>query len=490
MYFHSYQFLFLFLPLALASFQLARRFGEKGRLGAMLCASLLFYGLWDVRFVPLLAASILINFAIGRALSARRETRGADTPDYLLGAGVLLNLAVLFLFRYLPLAGVEGGPLGAIAAMAAPLGILFFTLDQIGYLSDVRHGRVRSAGLLRYAAFASFFPRLIGGPLLRYGEIEPQLGSGGRRNLREDLAAGLTIFFFGLVKKALLADGIARFAMPLVSPAAAQHLDIITAWTVTLAFSCQIYFELSGYADMAIGLARCFGIRFPANFESPYKADNIARFWQRWNITLTRYLGDYVHQPLGGSEGGNVRNLVNLAITMVLAGLWYGASWPLAAWGLLHGLYLTIHRLCAEQNWLTVIRNRRWFRPSAIALTFLAVTLSWPLFRAPDFATAFAVLQAMAGFHGVARPQDILHLMTAWGWIAGLLTILFVAPNTQQWLAQFRPVLSGGSEAPAGGHMAAWRWQFSTGWAAAFGVLAFAGLLSAASISQNLHWRF
>lgn len=490
MYFHSYQFLFLFLPLALASFQLARRFGEKGRLGAMLCASLLFYGLWDVRFVPLLAASILINFAIGRALSVRREARGADAPDYLLSAAVLLNLAVLFLFRYLPLAGTESGLLGAMAAMAAPLGILFFTLDQIGYLRDVRHGRVRDAGLLRYAAFASFFPRLIGGPLLRYGEIEPQLGTSGRRNLREDLAAGLTIFFFGLVKKALLADSIAVFAIPLSSPAAAQHPDIITAWTAALAFSCQIYFELSGYADMAIGLARCFGIRFPANFESPYQADNIALFWQRWNITLARYLGDYVYQPLGGSKGGRARNLANLAITMVLAGLWYGANWPLAAWGLLHGVYLTIHRLCAERNWLTVIRSRRWFRPSAIALTFLAVTLSWPLFRAPDFATAFAILQAMVGFHGVAWPQDILHLVTAWGWIVSLLAIVFFAPNTQQWLAQFRPVLGSSSEAPAGGRMAAWRWQFHAGWAAAFGVLAFAGLLSAASISQNLHWRF
>lgn len=490
MYFHSYQFLFLFLPLALASFQLARRFGEKGRLGAMLCASLLFYGLWDVRFVPLLAASILINFAIGRALSVRREARGADAPDYLLSAAVLLNLAVLFLFRYLPLAGTESGLLGAMAAMAAPLGILFFTLDQIGYLRDVRHGRVRDAGLLRYAAFASFFPRLIGGPLLRYGEIEPQLGTSGRRNLREDLAAGLTIFFFGLVKKALLADSIAVFAIPLSSPAAAQHPDIITAWTAALAFSCQIYFELSGYADMAIGLARCFGIRFPANFESPYQADNIALFWQRWNITLARYLGDYVYQPLGGSKGGRARNLANLAITMVLAGLWYGANWPLAAWGLLHGVYLTIHRLCAERNWLTVIRSRRWFRPSAIALTFLAVTLSWPLFRAPDFATAFAILQAMVGFHGVAWPQDILHLVTAWGWIVSLLAIVFLAPNTQQWLAQFRPVLGSSSEAPAGGRMAAWRWQFHAGWAAAFGVLAFAGLLSAASISQNLHWRF
>jgi D-alanyl-lipoteichoic acid acyltransferase DltB (MBOAT superfamily) len=490
LYFHSYQFLFLFLPLALASFQLARRFGEKGRLGAMLCASLLFYGLWDVRFVPLLAASILINFAIGRALSVRHEARGADAPDYLLSAAVLLNLAVLFLFRYLPLAGTESGLLGAMAAMAAPLGILFFTLDQIGYLSDVRHGRVRDAGLLRYAAFASFFPRLIGGPLLRYGEIEPQLGTSGRRNLREDLAAGLTIFFFGLVKKALLADSIAVFAIPLSSPAAAQHPDIITAWTAALAFSCQIYFELSGYADMAIGLARCFGIRFPANFESPYQADNIALFWQRWNITLARYLGDYVYQPLGGSKGGRARNLANLAITMVLAGLWYGANWPLAAWGLLHGVYLTIHRLCAERNWLTVIRSRRWFRPSAIALTFLAVTLSWPLFRAPDFATAFAILQAMVGFHGVAWPQDILHLVTAWGWIVSLLAIVFLAPNTQQWLAQFRPVLGSSSEAPAGGRMAAWRWQFHAGWAAAFGVLAFAGLLSAASISQNLHWRF
>lgn len=490
MYFHSYQFLFLFLPLALASFQLARRFGEKGRLGAMLCASLLFYGLWDVRFVPLLAASILINFAIGRALSVRREARGADAPDYLLSAAVLLNLAVLFLFRYLPLAGTESGLLGAMAAMAAPLGILFFTLDQIGYLRDVRHGRVRDAGLLRYVAFASFFPRLIGGPLLRYGEIEPQLGTSGRRNLREDLAAGLTIFFFGLVKKALLADSIAVFAIPLSSPAAAQHPDIITAWTAALAFSCQIYFELSGYADMAIGLARCFGIRFPANFESPYQADNIALFWQRWNITLARYLGDYVYQPLGGSKGGRARNLANLAITMVLAGLWYGANWPLAAWGLLHGVYLTIHRLCAERNWLTVIRSRRWFRPSAIALTFLAVTLSWPLFRAPDFATAFAILQAMVGFHGVAWPQDILHLVTAWGWIVSLLAIVFFAPNTQQWLAQFRPVLGSSSEAPAGGRMAAWRWQFHAGWAAAFGVLAFAGLLSAASISQNLHWRF
>ncbi|MGH7152377.1 MAG: MBOAT family O-acyltransferase, partial [Acetobacteraceae bacterium] len=346
MLFNSHEFLFLFFPLALIAFHFLHRYGEQAQIAALLSVSLLFYASWDVRFLLLLGGSILGNYAIGRSLDATVERGNGRRANQLLTVGVSLDLLVLGCFKYAHFVvdnvNSVSGTNFTLERIILPLGISFFTFEQIGYLVDIRRGRIYHTDLLRYAVFVSFFPRLVAGPIRRYSEILPQLAEGRRpRDSLEDLAVGLTMFAIGLVKKTLLADGIAPFAGPVFTAAAqGTPIDLLPAWGAALAYTCQLYFDFSGYSDMAIGAARCFGIRFPANFNSPYKSTSIIEFWRRWHITLSRFLRDYLYIPLGGNRRGRVRRYVNLMVTMLLGGLWHGANWTFVAWGGLHGLYL------------------------------------------------------------------------------------------------------------------------------------------------------
>ena len=259
----------------------------------------------------------------------------------------------------------------------------------------------------------SFFPRLVAGPIIRYNEIAPQFGpSRPPRAFADDLAIGLTMFVIGLLKKAVLADGIAPYASPVF--AAAEHgeaIDILMAWGGALAYTCQLYFDFSGYSDMAIGAARCFGIRFPMNFNSPYKANSIIDFWRRWHITLSRFLRDYLYFSLGGNRRGPVRRYLNLLITMLLGGLWHGANWTFIVWGALHGVYLMINHawlaVSARSDALTTFRNSRLGAAFGLILTFLAVVVAWVFFKAHSFAGAFTLLSGMAGLHGIVIPSGL-----------------------------------------------------------------------------------
>jgi D-alanyl-lipoteichoic acid acyltransferase DltB (MBOAT superfamily) len=338
-------FLLIFLPLTLAGFHLsARCFGRAVALGLLIGASLLFYGWGRPADLPLLAGSIAANYVLGR--------RVADPRWF--AAGIAGNLGLLAVFKYGAfIARVVGWP---DPHLSLPLGISFFTFQQIMYLAECRRGGQR-ASFLGFAACIAFFAHLIAGPLVRPSEIIPQIErSAGRRLNLDEVAEGLLIALLGLAKKLVLADGFAPLANRGFDAAAhGGTLTLLEAWYAALAFSLQIYFDFSGYSDIAIGLARMFGIRFPLNFASPYKALTIQDFWRRWNITLSGFLRDFLYIPLGGNRHGEARRLLNLMLTMLLGGLWHGAAWRFLLWGGLHGLYLVIH-----QEWQR--RALRWAR--------------------------------------------------------------------------------------------------------------------------------
>jgi D-alanyl-lipoteichoic acid acyltransferase DltB (MBOAT superfamily) len=518
--FNSYQFLFLFFPAALVLHAVADRIGERTRIAAILAVSLVFYGVWDVRFLALLATSILVNFGIGCALEQAVKRQQSVNADWVLCAGVACNLIVLGYFKYARFLVVNfDAATGAnltLDAIILPLGISFFTFEQIGYLADVRRGHLYHADLLRYALFVSFFPRLVAGPILRYSEILPQLTTSTRRGPADsDIAVGLTIFAIGLCKKALLADGIASYANPVFAVAASgKPLDAFAAWSGALAYTFQLYFDFSGYSDMAIGAARCFGIRFPANFNSPYKATSMIEFWRCWHMTLSRFLRDYLYIPLGGNRRGPTRRYVNLMLTMLLGGLWHGANWTFIAWGGLHGLYLMVNHgwSAATQGIRTEfpISIRRLSTGVAWLLTFLGVVIAWVFFRSPTFHGAVVILSGMAGLSGATLPEALAPALVhvrpllrvigvqfgagsgsqfiwSWAWILALGCIALALPNTQQLLGRFDPVLDMRQLARPPRWLV---WTPSPAWAVATGTVAFLGIMSITRVSEFLYWQF
>jgi D-alanyl-lipoteichoic acid acyltransferase DltB (MBOAT superfamily) len=399
--FNSPVFITLFLPVTLLGYAcLTAVCGRVTALCWLLAASLYFYAWWNPPFVVLLIASILGNFAIGARLRAPKNQR------LWLVFGLSVDLALLGFFKYATFLCVILRYHPRITIFL-PLGISFFTFQQIMFLVDSYWGDLAAPSFLEYACFIAFFPHLIAGPIVRPGHIIPQF----RRDLApgawlNNIISGLETFLLGLAKKLVMADGFARFADPGFA-AAARHdpLTLIEAWVALLAYALQIYFDFSGYSDMAIGLARMFGIGFPENFNSPYRAADISDFWRRWNITLGAFLRDYVYIPLGGNRVGNAHWLGNLMITMLLGGLWHGAGVKFIVWGGLHGIYLCLHgifqKLCSFR--LPVIL--------AWPLTILAVLLAWVPFRAANWSSAMNFYQALFGGNGIALPSAFIHTL-------------------------------------------------------------------------------
>jgi alginate O-acetyltransferase complex protein AlgI len=403
MLFNTPQFVLGFLPLALAGFFLAGRAGgTRWALWWLVAASLFFYGWWNPKFVLLLAGSILVNYWFGQLILALTRSGRPRAARRWLIAGVATNLALLGWFKYANF--LIDGVLRLHTPeldIFLPLAISFFTFQQIMFLTESRNCDRVDAGLLPYASFVAFFPHLIAGPIVRPREIMPQL-------LAPDLAApraqhiadGLTIFLLGLAKKLVLADTFANFSdVGFAAAANGAPLSFLEAWYAAASYALQIYFDFSGYSDMAIGLARMMNVRFPENFASPYKAASIADFWRRWHITLSRFLRENVYIPLGGNRHGEARRNVNLMATMLLGGLWHGAAWNFVLWGGLHGLYLVAHG------------QFRWKLPATAgrALTLLAVVVAWVPFRASGLDATGAMLRGMAGLNGIALPQMIVH---------------------------------------------------------------------------------
>src|SRR4051812_23960483 len=414
MLFSSYAFLFQFLPAVAIAFAVARRWSPRCGVWALAVASLVFYGAWEPVYLLVLLGSIGVNFWLGLQMQDPLRRRYFGT------LGVTLNLAVLCYFKYTnflldSLTTLTGTPLPFVN-LVLPLGISFFTFQQIAYLVDVMRGAKVERDIVSYTLFVSFFPHLIAGPLVHHAEMIPQFKRARSGRSAVLAARGLSIFAAGLFKKVVIADNLAQFVSPVFA-----HLDagggVTTpwAWLSTLAYSLQIYFDFSGYSDMAIGLALMFGIRLPVNFRSPYKATSIIEFWRRWHITLSRFLRDYLYIPLGGNRLGETRRYQNLMLTMLLGGLWHGAAWNFVIWGGLHGFYLCINHL-----WLRWRGERAIDSPMAKAaswaVTFFAVVIAWVFFRAKTAEGAWRMLGSLFGIQagssayaspGILRVMDL-----------------------------------------------------------------------------------
>src|SRR3954452_4395160 len=391
MLFNSLFFLLLFLPAALLLTWAIERFRPRWRLPFLVVLSFVFYGWWDLRFVPLLAASIALNWLVAEAfVRTRRES--------LIPSAIALNLLLLGLFKYLDffaqLLSLIPGAHAPRFDLALPIGISFFTFQHIAYLVDLKAGRAEPVGLLRYALYVAFFPRVLAGPLVRPREVMHQFDgtSFGSSDAPERFAHALMLLTLGLAKKVFLADALAPYVDPVyASIAAGRTPPVAEAWQATLGYTFQLYFDFSGYTDMALGIALMFGVILPQNFDAPYRSTSIQDFWRRWHITLSYSLRDYLYIPLGGSRAGLPRQLLALVVTMGLGGLWHGAGLTFVAWGLAHGLALAAHVL-----W----RRAKLEMPAAAGflLTFAFVALTWVLFRAPSFEAALAIYRSLLGF--------------------------------------------------------------------------------------------
>jgi len=384
MLFNSGIFLFWFLPITLALYYAVQ---PRWRLLLLLGASYTFYGWWNPFFCGLMFVSTCVDYIAGREIyKADQEGR----KRFFLTLSILANLSLLGFFKYYgmlssTLDALAGSELLPLWQIVLPIGISFYTFQSMSYSIDIYRGAARpTRGFIDFASYVALFPQLIAGPIVRYSELDEQLRQ--RDHTFGKAAEGASRFIIGLAKKVLIADALATVAGPAF--ASATTLDGSQAWLGILAYSFQIYFDFSGYSDMAIGLGLFFGFRFPENFKMPYHARSISEFWRRWHMTLSSWLRDYLYIPLGGNKKGNRRTLANLTIVMLLGGLWHGAAWTFVAWGLLHGILLVIERLTATWRAILPLFFQR-------ALTFLLVTFGWVFFRAESFSDAFHYFDAL-----------------------------------------------------------------------------------------------
>jgi D-alanyl-lipoteichoic acid acyltransferase DltB (MBOAT superfamily) len=432
--FNSYEFLLAFLPATLLLFFLAGRFaGVRAAVFVLVGASFIFYAYWKPEYVVILLGSLVGNYLLSLGFDALKQTR----KKALLIIGISANLLMLGVYKYTDFfienVNFFSGAEYALPHFVLPLAISFFTFQQIAFLVDSYRGMVREKNFLNYALFVTFFPQLIAGPIVHHSEMMPQFARGNvARFNSENFARGFFILSVGLFKKVIIADKFAMYAT-----AGFDHTQILNfqeAWVTGLAYTFQLYFDFSGYTDMAIGLGWMFNIKLPFNFNSPYKALDIQDFWRRWHITLSRFLRDYLYIPLGGNRLGSVYTYRNLFLTFLLGGIWHGAGWTFVVWGAMHGLGTMAHRA-----W----KNRGFNLPTLPAwlITFLFVHVAWVFFRALSFSDALKVLSGMVGISGFGR-VGLLGDIEPFGRDVGqvfLITFLIIwfLPNTNKFSEKF-----------------------------------------------------
>ncbi|QJR16178.1 MBOAT family O-acyltransferase [Usitatibacter palustris] len=478
MLFNSYEFLLAFLPLAVLGY-----FALKGHGNLFLvAASLFFYAWWRVEFIALLIASIAVNFTIGRAI-VQRAARGEATKA-LLVAGIAFDLLLLGYFKYANFFAENVAALLGIAVpkldVVLPIGISFFTFTQIAFLVDAHQKKAAEPNLTNYALFVTYFPHLLAGPILHHREMMPQFADASLKRVDWDnVARGLALLAIGLAKKVLIADPLSVWAN--AGFAAAPTLGFGDAWLATLCYTLQLYFDFSGYTDMALGMALMMNIRLPENFNSPYRSRNLQDFWRRWHMTLMRFLRDYVYIPLGGNRRGATLTAAFLVLTFTLGGLWHGANWTFVLWGLANGLGLVVVRLWSRTG-IAMPVFLAW------AITFLAVNLGWVLFRAPDLATAGSMYQALVGAHGFGALT-----VTEWRWIPSLpqLTLASAATNWDN-VSTFITLLAAGFIAAWPRNSMAIVREMRFGWPlqAATALALVAGVLALANPTEFLYFNF
>ncbi len=498
MLFNSYVFIFLFLPMSLlVFFQLGKRGYYRAAIGSVVLFSFFFYGWWDPRYLWLIAGSMIFNYAAGVRLSLGAKSFKAKT---VLTLSVAVNLALLGYYKYANFfvenLNTLSGTSFHLQQIILPLGISFFTFTQIAYLVDAYRGETKEYNLLDYGLFVVFFPHLIAGPIIHHKDIIPQFED--KKIFQPDwshLSTGISIFVIGLYKKVVLADTMAVFASPIfIAANRGDALHFYGSWGGALAYTLQIYFDFSGYSDMAIGLARMFGVLFPINFHSPYKAVNIVEFWRRWHMTLSRFLRDYLYISLGGNRSGNLRRYFNIFITMLLGGIWHGAGWTFVVWGALHGIYLIgNHAWHHSRRMLGQDPNQstKFGRAVSILLTFIFVVIGWIFFRAETFHSAILILKGMIHLQEIAFTMT--EVKTAYHqilWTWGLLAVVWFLPNTQQIMARFQPALdfpAKGKSLPMPNRIA---WQPNFIWALFISFAFLVAVMHLSQITEFLYFQF
>lgn len=405
MLFNSFEFIFLFLPLVFCIWVFLRKnYLPKLAIFSLLVSSLLFYAYWNPPFVFLLLASITINFFIQRGTFTLQKTSCSRTAKTVLFCGITFNILLIGYFKYknffLYNMDFIFGRVNTYQSIFLPLGISFFTFQQIACLIDSYKRKLGEIKFCEYALFVSFFPQLIAGPIVKYEELIPQIQKAAKDNSinLDTICLGLSLFAFGLFKKITIADYFSPISIMLFdSTALPTFYDTILG---TLAYTIQIYFDFSGYSDMALGLGFLFGVALPQNFNSPYQSLSIIDFWRRWHITLSNFLKDYIYIPLGGNRGGHTKKYINLLLTMLIGGLWHGAGWNFIIWGGLHGFYLVVNNLYRSKDRFIKLPNIIcWL------LTFSAVSFAWIFFRAPSLSKAREIIYALLSYAQIFSPS-------------------------------------------------------------------------------------
>lgn len=489
----------------------------------LIIASLFFYGRTRPDNLLLIVVSMGINYYLGYRISNSLEKSWNKKIIFFLG--ITFNIGLITYFKYFVFLLSNINQIidsdFTLPAIVLPLGISFFTFQQIAYLVDAYRGETKEYDLRKYMLFVCFFPQLIAGPIVHHKEILPQFEKESIYKFSQTaLSIGLTVFIAGLFKKVIFADRIAEYSN-LAFAAASQGIGLTFAesWVGALGYTLQLYFDFSGYCDMAIGASYMFGIRLPLNFNSPYKAISIVDFWRRWHITLSHFLRDYLYIPLGGSRQGEFRRYLNLLVTMLLGGLWHGAGWTFIFWGGLHGIYLIVNHLyrSVRLGWGHNLKNDGWLlRTTGQTVTFIAVVISWVFFKASSFEVAISILKSMFGFNGIDLPEflesylgflrnvgigfsgftvnvGISQKYATFG-ILILLMIAWFTPNTQQWMGKYNPALTD----PVEQYQSDWQqkfwhylsWKPNKIWTVIIASLTSLSLLCFSRVSEFLYFQF
>jgi len=401
MLFNSYEFIFIFLPITfMLYFYLNHKRLTKASKGLLVFSSLFFYSWWNIAYLPIILTSMLFNYLLGNTL-ANDSSKFSKKSTLIFG--IIINISLLGYFKYADFLienfNLVWGSEIKLLHLALPLAISFFTFQQISYLVDSYRKETKEYDFLNYALFVTFFPQLIAGPIVHHKEMMPQFAKARNKVINyNNIAMGIFIFSMGLFKKVIIADTFATWATAGFD--VATTLNLFEAWATSLSYTFQLYFDFSGYTDMAIGAALLFNIKLPINFNSPYKATSIQDFWRRWHITLSRFLRDYIYIPLGGNRKGSVRTYANLMATFIIGGIWHGAGWTFVFWGFLHGFALVVHRAWSNLGfklwgWLA------WF------ITFNFLNITWVFFRAKNWDDATKVLDSMFSLNNVVLPKAL-----------------------------------------------------------------------------------
>ena len=402
MLFNSYEFIIIFLPFTFfIYFYLNKKRLLKASKIFLVISSLFFYSWWNIIYLPLILLSMLFNYGVGTVLT--RNTDLLVSKKVFLWLGIVVNISLLGYFKYFDFFISNINLLFDSSLLkldlALPLAISFFTFQQIAYLVDSYREETKEYDLLNYLVFVSFFPQLIAGPIVHHKEMMPQFSYMKNKLINyRNVTLGLFIFSIGLFKKVVIADTFSTWATHGFD--ISETLNFFEAWATSLSYTFQIYFDFSGYTDMAIGIALLFNIRLPINFNSPYKASNIQMFWRRWHITLSNFLRDYIYIPLGGNKGANFSIYNNLMITFLIGGIWHGAGWTFLFWGFLHGMALVLFNIWRKVK----IELFTWI---AWLITFMFINITWVFFRAEEWVDAIKVLSGMFGFTSIVFPIQL-----------------------------------------------------------------------------------